>query len=126
MVQERSYEVNNPTAKLLPAVCFAPGLFLRDGSKVLFSIILEYGLPRHFSLPCLEVLFLKCGSKNQGGNLVFGAFLFVPTPFGFQHIDCRNYPLREEKQGLCGFSEVPVMYVEKIFCVNIFFYGIRL
>lgn len=30
-----------------------------------------------------------------------------------QHIDCRNYPLREEKQGLSGFSEVPVMYVKK-------------
>lgn len=78
----RSYEVNNPTAKLLPAVCFAPGLFLRDGGEVLFSIILEYGVPWHFSLPCSAALFLKYGSKSQGENFVFGVFLFVPTPFG--------------------------------------------
>lgn len=49
----RSCEVNNPTAKLLPAVCFALGLFLRGDGKLLFSIILEYGVPRHFFLPVL-------------------------------------------------------------------------
>lgn len=72
----RSCEVNNPTAILLPAVCFAPGLLLRYGSKLLFSIILEYGVPWHFFLPCLA-------SKSQRDNLVFGVVLFVPAPFWF-------------------------------------------
>lgn len=72
----RSCEVNNPTAILLPAVCFAPGLFLRYGSELLFSIILEYRVPWHFFLPCLA-------SKSQRDNLVFGVVLFVPAPFWF-------------------------------------------
>ncbi len=37
----------------------------------------------------------------------------------FESVNCRNDPLREEKQGLCGFSEVPVINVEKIFCMKL-------
>jgi len=65
-VQERggrSYEVNNPTAKLLPAVCFAPGLFLRDGSDVLFSIIILVWSPMAL---LAAMLYGKYGSKSQG------------------------------------------------------------